>query len=417
VLASRLSQIHAIEVTSSISARQYKATDKRVPDIARELLVDGVVACSVQRAAGHLLVTVQLIDGSTDTLLWSNTYDRDATDFLAVQSEIVTAIAREIQVRLTREEETRIAKVRSIRVDALEAYVRGLNNVWRSEAELKQAIPHFEEAVRLQPDYASAWAALSLSSGLHFDSYGDPQSERRARDAAQKALDLDPNLADARAAAAAIRIWDWEWAEAVNEFARAFELNPDSVDTCACYAVVLAMMGRRAEARELIDRAAKVNPLSARVQQLYATVLYAARHYEEAERHGQRALQLDPQSLIARLTQAVVYQAAGNIKESLRLLDPPEFADLAIRGVSLALDGNRAEAQRIAATPTAASDPTDTALIYFALGDDKMGFQWLTKAVDVRHPNVRWLKVAPHFDRQRSDQRFIDLLARLKFPE
>ena len=416
VLILSLAQIHALDVTSRTSVMRYKGTTKPLPEIARELGVDAVVEGSVQRAGGRVRITAQLIRASTDTHLWANDYDRDAADFLQMQADVVRAIAREIEVQVTPEEERRLASARSIRPEAQEMYLLGRYHYERrGEAELKQAIEYFGRATELQPDYAAAYAGLSFAWS-DFKNLGRRDIDNTMRTAAVKSLELDPNLAEAHAAVGGIHVEDWKWLDADKEFQRALELNPESVEACSCYGIVLAIMGRFSQALALSEHAAKVNPFSTSVQFNYGLVLRGARKYDEAALHVRRAIELEPQNLNAYVLLAQVYEAAGRFEDGLAVLDRAEFRTSPELAVAYALAGKRAEALRILSLIKPGSDSYGLASVYFALGDNNRGFEWLTKAFDQRTGGARGAKVNPRFDRVRSDPRFQALVARLKIP-
>jgi TolB-like protein len=193
-LISNLAQIHDLDVISRTSAMRYKGTTKTVPEIGRELGVDAIVEGSVQRVGGRVRITAQLIRASTDKHLWASEYERDAADVLKLEAEVARTIAQEIQAHLTPEETRRLASARSISPDAREAYLLGRYHQFKdNEADFRQAIEYFQQAIRLQPDYAAAYAGLSLTSRFLM-TRGFTKEEGAARTAALKAIELDPNL-------------------------------------------------------------------------------------------------------------------------------------------------------------------------------------------------------------------------------
>jgi serine/threonine protein kinase/tetratricopeptide (TPR) repeat protein len=415
-LISNLAQIHALAVTSRTSVMRYKKTTKQLADIARELGVDAVVEGSVQRVGGRLRVTAQLIRAATDTHLWANNYDRDVGDFLQVQSEVARAIAREIEVQVTPDEDKRLTTVRRVRPEAQDAYLLGrFHAAKNTEDGFRQAIGYFEQAIGAQPDYAPAHAALSLSWSA-LVSQGSTRLEGSMRSAAFKALELDPNLAEAHTAMASIKNLDWDWTGSERDFRRALELNPDSVVTCGCFANLLARLGRFQEALALAQHAVRLDPLSSEVEMQYAIALFMARKYEEAAAHARKANELEPRNLGALITLASIYQASGQPQEALAAVDRPELSDTLWQGVAYALNGKRDEARRIANLPGSAANPYWVARIYFALGDHDQGFKWLEKAVEARQPVVTFEPFGPVSDSIRSDPRFQVVLAPLKIP-
>jgi eukaryotic-like serine/threonine-protein kinase len=415
-LISNLAQIHDLDVISRTSAMRYKSTTKTVPEIGRELGVDAVVEGSVQRVGGRVRITAQLIRASTDKHLWAKEYERDAADVLKLEAEIARTIAQEIQAHLTPGEVSRLASARSINAAAQEAYLLGRYHfVKDNEADLRQALEQFQQAIRLQPDYAGAYAGLSGTAGLLWIR-GFTHDEGGAREAARKAIELDPNLGEAHAALAALKVVDWDWKGAEAEARRALELNfvNDS------YQSVLSITGRHAQAIAVAERATKIDPLSSYIQGSFAIVLYCARKYDDAIAQLKRTLELEPRNTAAILMMGVTYEAMGKPQEALAVFDRPEFRESPAIARAYALLGRRDDALRVlngVVKRGGAFDLQEMAIAYFALGDKDRGFEWLTKAFDQRSGYVPWANVQPAFDDVRADPRFKALVARLKLPD
>ena len=269
-LISSLAQIRALKVISRTSAMRYKGTSKSLPEIARELNVDAVLVGSVQRATGRVRVTAQLIHAGSDTHLWAREYERDDTDVLNLQSEVARAVADEIRIQLTPEEQTRLARTQSIDPAAYDAYLRGVYHFWRfNEADLKLAIGHFERAIQIEPQYAAAYAGLSQAwseRGI----WGElpfPETEAPQRAAARKALDLDDGLSAAHVAWGNVKVnRDWDWAAAESEFRRAIDLDPGNIEARHLYAVLLMALGRHAGAIAEMKHAEGIDPMSSIIQ-------------------------------------------------------------------------------------------------------------------------------------------------------
>jgi serine/threonine-protein kinase len=362
-------------------------------------------------------MTAQLIRTATDTHLWANEYDGDARDFLQVQHDIARAIVEEIRPRITREESARLATVRQITPEAREAYMLGEYHLWKAnEASLRNAIAYFDRAVTLQPDYAAAYAGAALS-WVDLDAFQDPHAQTKGRTAAVKALELDPNTAEAHVAIAMFHVRDWRWVDADVEFRKALDLNPDSVEACVCYANLLGRMGRISDALNLVEHGKRVNPLSTAVEWQYGIILYYARRYDEATSHLLRAIELDSQNSAAYLALARVYEVAGRPADAMAILDRPEFRASAEMGVVHAMLGRRADAEKILRHVKTGSDSVGVANLYFQLGNKDLGFEWLGKALEERHPVAPSLKISPRYDDVRSDRRFAALVTRLNLPD
>jgi TolB-like protein len=322
-LIASLAQIHDLDVISRTSIMRYKGTTKTVPEIGRELAVDAIVEGSVQRVGGRVRITAQLIRASTDKHLWANEYERDAADVLKLEAEIARTIAQEIQAHLTPEETRRLASARSISPDAREAFLLGRYHEFKdNEADLRQAIEYFQRAIRLQPDYAAAYAGLSITAGL-LRTRGFTQEEGGRRTAALKAIELDPNLGEAHEAMAGLKFRDWDWTGAEAEARHAIELN--YVDQL--YSSLLTITGRHAQAIAAAEHATKVDPLSPIIQSSFGIVLFFARRYDDALSQLKRSIDLEPRNYAAILMLGVTYEAMGKPQEALAILDRPEFRE------------------------------------------------------------------------------------------
>ncbi len=243
-LITELGKISALRVISRQSMMQYKGTKKSAPQIAKELNVEAVVEGSVLCSGDRVRVSVQLIQAVPERHLWANTYDQDLRDVLAVHSEMARAVAGEVRAKLTPQEERLLLSARSVNPEAYAAYLRGLyfyNRLVTTE-DLETALESFQQAVKKDPSYAPAHAAVASCYARL--GYGPPRKEdvsSKARAAALKALELDETLAEAHAALGYIKVsFDWDWPGAQREYKRAFELNPNSVDVHLKYALFLA---------------------------------------------------------------------------------------------------------------------------------------------------------------------------------
>jgi tetratricopeptide (TPR) repeat protein len=299
---------------------RYKGTTESLPKIAGDLHVDAIVEGSVQRASGRVRVTAQLIDGATDVHLWAKEYEGDLTDVLRLEREVARAIANEIRIQVTPKEQTRLNAARTVDPEAYEAYLLGRYHQWKlNEQDLQQAIGHFERAIRLDPNYAAAYAGLGaalLERGV-WGTAGFREDEARARAAAQKAIQLDENLTDGHAALAFIKYhYDWDWAGSENEFRQALELDPNNRQAHTNYAVMLMAVGRFSDSISQIAMARELDPLSSYVESTYGRILYRARKYEEAIPHLERASELDPRDYSAYVRLVDVYAQLGRYEDA-----------------------------------------------------------------------------------------------------
>jgi len=245
---------------------------------------------------------------------------------------------------------------------------------------------------------------------------GFTNDEGAMRTAAAKAIELDPDSAEAHGAMAIIGYADWDWARAEQELRRAMMLNPDGFNPLAS---LLSMQGRHAEAIAAAEHAAKLDPLTPNTQATLGVVRYFARRYEGALVATKRALELEPRSFAAMIVLGMVYEALGRPQDMLAVFDRPEFQDTPYKAWAYARLGRRDEALKVLnrlAMQGNAIDLQAMAIAYFVLGDKDRGFEWLTKAIDRRSGYVPFANVQPAFDGVRSDPRFKALVARLNLP-
>ena len=415
-LISDLSQIHSLAVISRTSVMRYKGTTKPIREIARELPADAFVTGSWQRTGGRVRITAQLINASTERNIWAREYERDNTDVLKMEDEVAQAIAREIKAQITPEEAKLLASAKSVNPAAYDEFLLGRYLSWRTGPDdYKESIAHFERAVQIDTNYAPAHAGLSMAWTMRFGSgyVGFSQAEGPARAGAVRALQLDPDLAEAHAASAHVdSVFDWDWTSAEKSFRRALELNPDSLETCYCFAIFLTSQGRFSEALDNVEHAVKLNPLSANVQTLYGGSLMFARRAEEAIPHLRRAIELDPHGALAYVFLAAALDLTGQSEETVKLVQP--FGPTAPLAVAYARLGRRADALKVI---QGLKDPMDLAQAYAALGDSKRAVESIAKALDQREFRAQFIKIWPVFDGLQSDPRFQAQVARLKIPD
>jgi TolB-like protein len=283
-LTTDLGQVSALRVISRTSAMHYKGTKKTLPEIARELHVDAVVEGSVERSGGKVRITAQLIEAPTDKHLWASSYDRDLRDVLALQSEVTRAIANEVNVKLTPQEQVHLANARTVRPDAHEAYLHGLHELRKQSLEgIEQSIRYFQQAIALDAGDALAFAGLAAA-------YYDESSFLRApldvmpkaKAAAARAIELDDSLAEAHASLAYVKLnFDWDWVGAEREFRHALELNSNLSRGHAGYAHYLLTLRRTDEAIQELRRAETLDPLLTGTHVDLPYLLYNGRRYEE----------------------------------------------------------------------------------------------------------------------------------------
>jgi serine/threonine protein kinase/Tfp pilus assembly protein PilF len=431
-LISNLAQIRALSrVISRTSVMRYKGSRKSLQEIAAELKVDAVIEGTVQRSSGRVRVTAKLIPAATDSPVWTRDYERDLSDVLKLQSDVARAVADEIRIQVTPEEQARLAAARSIDPKAHEAYLIGRHHLRTNEDDLRQAIGHFERAIQLVPDYAAAYAGLSEAWATRgvFGAKTRKEVMPLAGDAAVKAVALDPRLPEAHVALVPVKTYDWDWAGAEQEITRALKLDPNSARAHQAYADLLMALGRHAEAIREIERAEQLDPLSSNIQSRYGRVLYRARKYEEAVPHLQRAIDLDPNpgNSMPYWILGELYAEIGRYNEAIASLKEAQShggralqISTTVAGVYARM-GKRKEARRMLAELKATTDPASfsnaqAAFAYTALGDKNEAFAVLFRLVEERNNLATFLRDDPPFESLHSDPRWKELLRRMNFP-
>ncbi len=298
-LCSALGNISALRVPGRSTVMRYKGAAKSIQEMARELNVDAVVEGSVQREGDRILVSVQLIEAATDRHLWSTRFERDLSDFFKVQSEVAQAIAAEVQVRLTPEDQARLARARAAKPETVEACLRGMQQWWLgTEESTTRALRYFEKAVESEPEYAPAHAGMALAyiAGSGWVQLWPPlEGVPKGKAFAQKAIQLDPALVDAYVARGIAREnFDWDWAGAEKDFQKALELNPNSILALDSYGFLLYVRGRHNEATALLKKALELDPLEPMLHNDLGFAYLATGRTDRAIAYFQRALELNP---------------------------------------------------------------------------------------------------------------------------
>jgi TolB-like protein/Tfp pilus assembly protein PilF len=422
-LITDLASIASLRVISRTSTAHYKGTRKTIPEIARELNVDAVVEGSVGRSPNKVRIRAQLIRAAPEEHLWAQSYERDLPDVLALQRDVASAIANEIKIHLTPQERQHLASARPINPDAYNAFLLGdYHSNKRNRAAMEKGIQYFQEAIRIDPSYARAYAGLA-SAYIERDIWGGlgvGKSADQVRAATLKALELDGELAEAHALLGQIHFqYDWDWQGTEAEYKRAIQLNPNLAGSYVRYAYFLQAMRRHTEALAAAHRAVELDPLSAANLSDEGRILYRARQYESAIARYQRALELDPRYVPALSRMADAYEEWGKYDQALAAVQKFQQAAADPRDIRLPLGrlyartGRRPEALEI--TRTIEADPNTSgsafalAVIYSALGDRDRAIAALEKGVQTRSL-LPFVFTDPQLDSLRSDPRFQQLL-------
>jgi TolB-like protein/DNA-binding winged helix-turn-helix (wHTH) protein/Tfp pilus assembly protein PilF len=427
-LITDLAQISALRVISRTSVMAYKGARKPLPQIARELNVDAVVEGTVLRSGDQVRITAQLIDASTDKHLWSQSYEGELRDSLALQNTVARAIADQIRINLTPQEQAALKNVKIVNPQAYESYLKG-RYFWnkRTADGLKVALAYFNQAIEEDPKYAQAYSGLADTYALLGDwgyaVLAPSEAFPKAKAAAIKALELDNTLGEAHTSLAfAFDVYDWDWESAEKEFRRAIELNPGYATAHHWYAWHLSEMGRNSEAIAEMRKAENLDPLSLIISADMAEILLVARSNDEAIEQSRKTIDLDPNFAIGHyeLGEAFVQkhsydEAIAEFHKAIELSggSVPCKANLAY---AYAVSNKRSEAVKILndLKTRSAGNASEIALMYVGLGDKDQAMKWLEKAY-AEHFNPSIL-IRPAFDPLRSDPRFQNLVHRIGLP-
>ena len=434
-LIADLAQIRAIKVISRTSAMQYKDTKKPTPEIARELGVEGIVEGSVVRSGSRVRVTAQLIDARQDRHLWASNYEREMTDVLALQGEVVRAIAGEIRAQITPEESRRLSPRQSVDPRALDAVLMARLKLEHATTELeyRAAIDLFRRTTELDPGYAPGWAGLAEASWMlaatGFEFVPPAPAREEALRAVRKALNLDDDLPEAHNARAVIALdAEWDAATAEQQFRKTIELRPGYAAAHTSYAQVLFVYSNRfGEAREHMQIARELDPFSPWNAFNECWILHCERRFESAVQCGENGLARNPGTYMLRWLMGRTYLAMQRPQPAVvtyeAALEPSGRNHNVLAELALAygMAGRREDARRIlrelqALSQTRYVSPYLLALVHFAVREKKEAYRELERSLAERTPGLGYAAIAtePMLDAFRGDRRFEETLARAR---
>jgi TolB-like protein len=431
-LTTTLAKIGDLRVVSRISAMLYKGARKSLPEIARELEVDMIVEGSVLRVGRRVRITARLIDAKAEAHLWAESYERDLRNVLALQSDVARAIAREVQVKLTPQEDAQLAQLRPVDPEAYEAYLKGRYHWSRRTREgYGKAAHYFQEAVGKDPGFAAGYAGLAdCLSGLGIFAFVAPVDGcGKAKTVALEALKMDRSLAETHASLAWATMWyDYDFETVEREFERAIELNPRYIFAHSWFGYCLGLMGRFEEAFTELKRAIRLDPLSSVTQWALGFVYCMARRWDDAIEQLEKTLEFDgnfawAHGLLAMacLGKSMHPAAITSAQKGAQLL-PGSTVLLTTLGEVYAAAGKTEEAQTILNQLQELSkqqylSPYLMARIHNALGKKDAALYWLETSYETRAAWMIFLKTDSQFDGLRPDPRFQELLRRMSFPD
>jgi TolB-like protein/DNA-binding winged helix-turn-helix (wHTH) protein/Tfp pilus assembly protein PilF len=427
-LISDLGQISALRVISRTSVMAYKHARKPLPQIARELNVDAIVEGTVLRSGDQVRITAQLIDAAADKHLWSQSYEGELKDTLALQNQVARAVAEQIRINLNPLEQAALKSAKVVNPQAYESFLKG-RYFWnkRTPDSLKVALAYFNQAIEEDPTYAQAYSGLADTYALLGDwQYGvmtPKEALPKAKAAAIKALQLDSTLSEAHNSLAFS--FDWDLESAGKEFQRAIELNPGYATAHHWYAWHLSLLGQYDQAIEEMRKAKNLDPLSLIINADLAELLVIAHFYDESIIQSRKTIEMDPNFALAHNQLAQAYlqkhmngEAIAELQKAVELSAgcPTCIANLAR---AYAASGRTSDAVKLLSelknhSNGGYSDAAEVSMVYAALGDKDQAMHWLEIGYEQRfNPGVLQ---RPGFDPLRSDPRFQDLVRRIGFP-
>ena len=427
-LIGRLAGIHDLRVISRTSVLRFKETHLSVPEISKTLGVDAIVEGSVIREGSRIRVTAQLIRGATDGHIWSETFDRELRDVLALESEVAQSIAQKVEVTVTGEEHERLRKAPSVSPEVYESYLKGRFALGKSNsgAEIEESIRYFEEALNRDPRFAPAYVGIArANSALSTVFMGARPEDAReaAMSAIRKALELDPDSAEAHVILADLQEQQWHWTEAEAEYRRALELNSSNPAAHKGLSGWMLRQGRTDEALTWAKRGRELDPLAVSGADI-GWILFQARRYDEALEELRSVLAIEPNdaSILRYLGYVLIAKnqpedAIPPLEKALTLSDrSPGIIGVLIRAYAHA--GRRADALKLLAElkkrKLAGYVPAGAFVnAYLGLGERDQSFAALEQAYNERSAILQFLKVHPFFDPLRDDPRFKDLVRRV----
>ena len=432
-LIKSLSNLPNLNVKPRSSVFRYKGKDTDLQTIAKELNVQAILNGKVVQRGNDVSLYVELIDISLDKVIWSETYNRKQNDLVTLQSDIARDVSNKLKIKLSSTDETKVTKTYTTNAEAYQLYLKGRYHYAKlTKDDIFKGIEYFQKAIENDSNFAMAYVGVADSYNAipSFNYLSPKESIPKAKMAAQRALEIDPTLAEAHTAlATSIVEYDWDWEKAEREFKRALELNPNVANTHFLYGLsFLVPMKRTAEAIVEIKRAAELEPLNVDIGANLAAAYMYDRQFERALEQAQKNYDLDPNFVGGRIWLATMYNINGKYAEAIAICekslrnDPTNPPFLTLAGYAYAKNGQRQEAEQIVkrwqeVAKTQYVSRYWIAVVYDGLGKRDEAFAELEKAHQEHDYFMPRLKVDPFLDSLRDDPRFKDLLKRMNLPE
>jgi eukaryotic-like serine/threonine-protein kinase len=428
-LINSLTELQRLRVVARSTAFQYKGKNLDPRRVGRELQVAAVLTGRVRQAQDALSIQVDLVDAVTGAQLWGEEYHRKISDVIAVKRAIAQEVTEKLKLKLSGEEQRRLAKNESTNTEAYRSYLRG-RYFWnkRTPDGIKQAIVEFQQAIERDPQFALGYVGLAdCYTGLAFYNFAAPREAMpKAKESAIQALSLDNTVAEAHATLAHVLMnYDWDWASSEKEFKRSIELKPDYATAHQWYAIhYLTATSRFGESVQEMKRALELEPASLVMNTFMGATLYYAGRYDEAIDQCRRTVEMDPNFAVAHWHLGLAYEQKqvfdGAIEEFRKAISLSQGSPLmrAALGHAYAKAQKTYEANKILNELSELSkqeyvSPLEISAIYVALGNNEKAFELLEKAYADRSFHLVNLNVSPRFESVRSNQRFQDLVQRI----
>jgi len=421
-IINNLSQLSSLNVKPRGAVLRYKGREVEPQEVAKDLGVHAVLSGRIRQRGDELQVSVALVDAREIRNLWGQTYSRKISDLLLIQQEIAGNVSNNLRLKLSGQEKRRL--------EAQQLYLKG-RNAWskRTADDIRAGAKLLEQAIQVDPTYAEAYAGLADSYNMlvNYSLLSGDEAFRKAKEAADHALELDEDLAEAHAARAFIYfMYDWNWAEADREYRTAINLKPSYTPARQWYASLLAATGQTEEALLEAKRARDLDPFSPIIVSHPSWISYLARDAETTIKEAGQTLKLDPNFSPARRYLALGYDLQGKYEDAVAEFQKANSISRttlvkAELGYAYAKAGRRGEALQMIDELQHSSgerhvSPYHFALIYAGLGENDRAIEMLNQAVEERAERLVWLKADPRFDGLRKDPRFNDILKRIGFP-
>jgi TolB-like protein/tetratricopeptide (TPR) repeat protein len=435
-LIGSLSQIPGLNVKARSSVFRYKGKETDLQTIARELSVQAVLTGRVLQRGEQLILNLELVDPKTENVIWTEQYNRKQSDIVSLQSEIARDVSSKLRAKLSGAEQNQIAKNYTTDAEAYKLYLQG-RFFWnkRTAADIKRSIDYFQQAIDKDPLFALAYAAQADSYSIlpDYDSAtSQAEDYKKARAAANKALEIDKNMAEAHAALGGVNNYEWKFADAEKEYQTALRLDPDHATTHQWYAELLSSLLRHDEAITEAKKAEELDPLSLIINTTLGVTYQKARQLDRGIEQLRKTIEMDKNF-------ARPHQSLGFAYEQKRMFDEAmeeyEKADL-LSGTQPPEQVTKAFAERRAAYMVAGwkgvwqkdieiavrdkpvyATPHFFAMRYALLGEKDKAFEYLEKAYQAHDINLIYLKVNPDWDDLRDDPRFQELVRKVGFPQ